>query len=111
WWPAMLGRSLAHRSSRAFQGRLRSQGPTTHIWETCKMSADTIFADNPLCRMLAIRYPICQAGMYQVAYASLAAAVSNAGGLGMIGSAYMPPARSTRTERWSRGRTRASQTT
>ena len=75
------------------------------------MSADDIFADNPLCRLLAIRYPICQAGMYQVAYASLAAAVSNAGGLGMIGSAYMPPARSTRTERWSRGRTRASQTT
>jgi enoyl-[acyl-carrier protein] reductase II len=57
------------------------------------MSADDIFADNPLCRLLAIRYPICQAGMYQVAYSSLAAAVSNAGGLGMIGSAYMPPAR------------------
>src|SRR5215475_4186370 len=31
--------------------------------------------------------------MYQVAYGSLAAAVANAGGLGMIGSAYMPPAR------------------
>jgi NAD(P)H-dependent flavin oxidoreductase YrpB (nitropropane dioxygenase family) len=43
------------------------------------MSADDIFADNPLCRLLAIRYPICQAGMYQVAYSSLAAAVSNAG--------------------------------
>jgi enoyl-[acyl-carrier protein] reductase II len=57
------------------------------------MSADNIFAGNPLCRLLGIRYPICQAGMYQVAYGSLAAAVSNAGGLGVIGSAYMPPAR------------------
>lgn len=52
-----------------------------------------IFADNPLCRLLGIRYPICQAGMYQVAYGRLAAAVSNAGGLGVIGSAYMAPER------------------
>lgn len=50
-----------------------------------------IFASNPLCRLLGIRYPICQAGMYQVAYGPLAAAVSNAGGLGVIGSAYMAP--------------------
>ena len=32
------------------------------------MSADHVFANNPLCRLLGIRYPICQAGMYQVAY-------------------------------------------
>lgn len=51
------------------------------------------FSGNPLCRLLGIRYPICQAGMYQVAYGPLAAAVSNAGGLGVIGSAYMDPAR------------------
>jgi enoyl-[acyl-carrier protein] reductase II len=57
------------------------------------MSPDAIFASNPLCRLLGIRYPICQAGMYQVAYGRLAAAVSNAGGLGVIGSAYMPPER------------------
>ena len=57
------------------------------------MSADPMFADNPLCRLLGIRYPICQAGMYQVAYGPLAAAVSNAGGLGVIGSAYMEPSR------------------
>ena len=54
------------------------------------MSAD-LFAGNPICRLLGIRYPICQAGMYQVAYGPLAAAVSNAGGLGVIGSAYMAP--------------------
>jgi enoyl-[acyl-carrier protein] reductase II len=57
------------------------------------MPADSIFAGNPLCRLLGVRYPICQAGMYQVAYGRLAAAVANAGGLGTIGSAYMPPER------------------
>ncbi|MGD9803519.1 MAG: NAD(P)H-dependent flavin oxidoreductase [Hyphomicrobiaceae bacterium] len=57
------------------------------------MSPDIRFADNPLCRLLGVRYPICQAGMYQVAYGELAAAVSNAGGLGVIGSAYMDPER------------------
>lgn len=57
------------------------------------MSPDAVFADNPLCRLLGIRYPVLQAGMYQVAYGRLAAAVSNAGGLGVIGSAYMPPER------------------
>jgi enoyl-[acyl-carrier protein] reductase II len=57
------------------------------------MHAPDIFAGNALCRLLGIRYPICQAGMYQVAYGRLAAAVSNAGGLGVIGSAFMPPAR------------------
>ena len=57
------------------------------------MSDSNPFADNPVCRKLGIRYPICQAGMYQVAYGRLAAAVSNAGGLGVIGSAYMEPAR------------------
>ena len=56
------------------------------------MTPESLFADNPICRLLGIRYPICQAGMYQVAYGRLAAAVSNAGGLGCIGSAYMDPA-------------------
>ncbi len=46
---------------------------------------------NPFCELLGIRYPICQAGMYQVAYGELAAAVSEAGGLGVIGSAFMDP--------------------
>jgi len=50
-----------------------------------------ILENNPLCRMLGIRYPVCQAGMYSVAYGKLAAAVSNAGGLGVIGSAFMDP--------------------
>lgn len=55
------------------------------------MSFAKILENNSLCRMLGIQYPICQAGMYSVAYGRLAAAVSNAGGLGVIGSAFMDP--------------------
>jgi enoyl-[acyl-carrier protein] reductase II len=38
-------------------------------------------------RLLGIRYPIVQGGLARVAYAELAAAVSNAGGLGQISTA------------------------
>lgn len=37
-----------------------------------------------LTRMLGIRHPIVQGGMHFVGYAPLVAAVSNAGGLGLI---------------------------
>ncbi len=53
------------------------------------MAETNYFSNNPVCRILGIRFPICQAGMYSVAYGKLAAAVSNAGGLGVIGSAFM----------------------
>lgn len=39
---------------------------------------------NPVCEMLGIRYPVFQGGMAWIADAELAAAVSNAGGLGLI---------------------------
>jgi enoyl-[acyl-carrier protein] reductase II len=39
---------------------------------------------TPLCQLLGIEYPILQGGMAWVADASLAAAVSNGGGLGII---------------------------
>ncbi len=55
------------------------------------MALDAILKDNPLCRLLGIRYPVLQAGMYQVAHGELAAAVSAAGGLGVIGAAFMEP--------------------
>ena len=55
------------------------------------MSFDALLANNPICKLLGIRYPVLQAGMYTVAYGRLAAAVSKAGGLGCIGSAYMKP--------------------
>jgi enoyl-[acyl-carrier protein] reductase II len=50
-----------------------------------------LFDNNPICKLLGVKYPICQAGMYSVAYGELAAAVSKAGGLGVIGSAFMSP--------------------
>ena len=46
---------------------------------------------TPLCEILGIEYPIVQAGMGFIARAELAAAVSEAGGLGMIGSASLSP--------------------
>ena len=46
----------------------------------------------PLCERLRIRYPIGQAGMAFVARAPLAAAVSAAGGLGVIAAAHGTPA-------------------
>ena len=41
---------------------------------------------NRICDLLGIEYPVFQGGMAWVADASLAAAVSNAGGLGLISS-------------------------
>ena len=41
--------------------------------------------------LLQIEYPIFQGGMAWVAEHKLAAAVSNAGGLGIIGAASAPP--------------------
>ena len=48
---------------------------------------------NPraLCVLLSIDVPIIQGGMAWVSTAPLVAAVSNAGGLGLIGSGSMPP--------------------
>jgi enoyl-[acyl-carrier protein] reductase II len=46
---------------------------------------------TPLCDLLGIRYPILQAGMGYVARSALAAAVSNAGGLGVIAAAPGTP--------------------
>jgi enoyl-[acyl-carrier protein] reductase II len=53
------------------------------------MTHGSILIDTPLTKRLGITYPICQAGMYSVAYGDLAGAVSAAGGLGVIGSAFM----------------------
>ncbi len=43
---------------------------------------------TPLCELLGIKYPILQGGMAWVSTAKLAAAVSEAGGLGIIGSGH-----------------------
>ena len=39
---------------------------------------------SPLCELLGIAYPVFQGGMAWIADGRLAAAVSNAGGLGII---------------------------
>jgi nitronate monooxygenase len=44
---------------------------------------------NPLCKLLNIRYPIIQAGMAGQTTAELVGAVSNAGGLGILGATRM----------------------
>ncbi len=46
---------------------------------------------SKICDLLGIKYPILQGGMAWVSTAELAAAVSEAGGLGIIGAASMPP--------------------
>ena len=51
----------------------------------------TMTIRTQLCDMLGIEYPIIQGGMAWVATAELAAAVSEAGGLGLIGAGSAPP--------------------
>lgn len=46
---------------------------------------------NQICDLFSIQYPIIQAGMVWVSGAKLAAAVSDAGGLGLIGAGSMDP--------------------
>lgn len=46
---------------------------------------------TPLCDLLGIEYPVLQAAMGLVAYAPLAAAVSEAGGLGCVAATAMTP--------------------
>lgn len=50
---------------------------------------------TPLCELLGIKHPIVLAGMNGVATAPLAAAVSNAGGLGVIGGVGYTPKKLT----------------
>ena len=44
-----------------------------------------------ICDLLGIEYPIFQGGMAWLGTAELAAAVSEGGGLGIIGAGHMPP--------------------
>ena len=50
-----------------------------------------MFENNAICKLLKIKYPIFQGGMAWIGTAELASAVSNAGGLGLIGAGHMPP--------------------
>ncbi|MBI2519604.1 MAG: nitronate monooxygenase [Bdellovibrio sp.] len=55
------------------------------------MSQSKLYKKGPLCRLFNIDYPIIQGGMVWVSGGKLAAAVSNAGGLGLIGAGSMKP--------------------
>lgn len=46
---------------------------------------------NKICQLFGIKYPIIQGGMIWCSGWELASAVSNAGGLGLIGAGSMPP--------------------
>jgi enoyl-[acyl-carrier protein] reductase II len=50
-----------------------------------------LFGNNPITRLFGIRYPIVQGGMVWASGWRLASAVSNAGGLGLIGAGSMYP--------------------
>lgn len=50
-----------------------------------------MFENNVVCKLLKIKYPIFQGGMAWIGTSELASAVSNAGGLGIIGAGHMPP--------------------
>ncbi len=52
------------------------------------MSFDPLLHDNPICKLLGIPNPVMQAGMGHVAYGAQAAAVPEAGGLGVIGAPH-----------------------
>src|SRR5215469_5446920 len=50
-----------------------------------------MFLENPVCKLLGIRYPIIQAGMAGQTTPELVAVVSNAGGLVILGATRMTP--------------------
>lgn len=49
-----------------------------------------MFKNNPVVKLLGIKYPIILGGMASISESNLVSAVSNAGGLGVIGSGIMP---------------------
>lgn len=55
---------------------------------------------TPLTELLGIKYPVMLAGMNGVAHSDLAAAVSNAGGIGSIGGLMMSPKALTQEINW-----------
>jgi len=52
---------------------------------------ENMFENNKLTKLLRIKYPIIQGGMAGVSESALTAAVSQAGGMGVIGSGFAKP--------------------
>ena len=64
------------------------------------------FSKNRVCQLLGIKYPIIQGGMAGISESNLVSAVSNAGGLGVIGAGLMPPSWLEREIRLTREKTK-----
>ena len=77
-------RSLFQALEQAYRTALCFVKLRTGVWEG-------MFEKNRVTKLLGIKYPIIQGAMAWVADADLAAAVSNAGGLGIIAAGNMPP--------------------
>lgn len=54
------------------------------------LTLGSMSVSNDVTRLLKVKYPIVQGGMHYVGYAELVAAVSNAGGLGVITALTQP---------------------
>ena len=50
-----------------------------------------MWSENPIVQQCKVRFPLVQAPMAGIGTPRLIAAVSNAGGLGSLGAAYMTP--------------------
>lgn len=59
--------------------------------DICKRKSPIMSIQTPICSLLGIKHPILLAGMARTSSAPLAAAVSNAGGLGTIGGLGYTP--------------------
>lgn len=55
------------------------------------MEQTELFKNNRICQLFGIQYPIISGGMVWCSGWHLAAAVSNAGGLGLLGAGSMHP--------------------
>ncbi|MEJ2745468.1 MAG: nitronate monooxygenase, partial [bacterium] len=55
------------------------------------MNYGELFRGNRLCHLLGIKYPIVGGGMTWVSDASFCAAVSEAGGIGVLAAGNLPP--------------------
>ncbi len=59
--------------------------------------------NSKICKLLGIKYPIIQGGMAWVSDASLALAVTEAGGLGVIAAGNAPADWGTRADKDNKG--------
>jgi enoyl-[acyl-carrier protein] reductase II len=66
------------------------------------------FKENRICQLFQIEYPIIQGGMASISESNLVSAVSNAGGLGVIGAGLMPPSWLEKEIRLTREKTKNS---